>query len=256
MKREPSLEDPWSSIFQLPTHAGVAEHGDDEDDDEALWRRFSVAEGYAELGMYAEAHEELDLADQETGFRLLEVAVRKLDLFLAEGRWKDAAIYGEILTEFDPDEPAHFMKFATALHETGRTDTAIHALSLAPPKLERDPEYQYRLAGYELAAGTREDALFHLENAFALKPELRATALADPNLNSLVAEIPAKPRFIPSTPEYEYAPGDTDEDEDEDEDEEDWEVAEWEVEDKPASFECDPTAKPDFESDSDFECPF
>ncbi|MFT4548292.1 MAG: tetratricopeptide (TPR) repeat protein [Pseudoalteromonas tetraodonis] len=171
------------------------------DEDELVWRHLSAAEGYTELGMYAEAHRELDLADQHSEFRL-DVAKRKLNLYLMEERWKDAAIYGEIMTEFDPDEPSHFMKYATALHGLGRTDTAIYALSLAPSKAERDPNYQFRLAAYELEAGFREEALYHLENALALNPELKKTALLDPELADLVLEVPPIPRFVASEPEY------------------------------------------------------
>jgi tetratricopeptide (TPR) repeat protein len=180
------------------------------DRDKGPWRQLIAAEGYTELGMYAEAHQELDLADQHEQFRM-EVAARRLDVFLAQERWKDAAIYGEIMTEFFPDEPEHFMKYATALHELGQTGTAIYALSLAPADLERDPDYQFRLAGYELVAGTREEALFHLENAIALDSDRRESARRDPQLMALVDEVPDEPRFIPSQPPYEPEPGEEEE---------------------------------------------
>lgn len=166
----------------------------------------TAAEGYTELGMFAEAHEQLDLADARGDFRL-EVAIRKLDLFLLEKRWKEAVIYGEILTEFLPEEPEYYMKYATALHALGRTDRAIHVLWLAAyetdpaAQVERDPEYQFRLANYELEAGTREDALLHLENAIALEPKLRSRAWLSPKLRPLIAELPWVPRFVPSQPE-------------------------------------------------------
>lgn len=232
--RQPEFEDPFALPFPFFALA---------DEDDELWQQLSAAEGYTELGMFAEAHRELNLVDQHEEFRL-EVAIRKLDLFLAEKRWKDAAIYGEILTEFDEEEPAHFMKYATALHELGRADTAIYVLSLAPSKLERDPEFHWRLAGYELEAGTSEEALFHLENAIALDPELRHTARHDPQLKALVNEVPEAPRFIPSQPEYEPEPGERD---NRDDGAGDGEVA---------ASEFDPFDPFDPTADTDFECPF
>ena len=206
------------------------------DEDEIVWRHLSAAEGYAELGMYAEAHRELDLADQHSEFRL-DVAKQKLNLYIAEERWTDAAIYGEIMTEFDPDEPSHFMKYATALHGLGKTDTAIYALSLAPSKAERDPNYQFRLATYELEAGFCEEALYHLENAIALNPELKQTALLDPDLADLVLEVPPIPRFIASEPEY-------------DPDEfENCEVGS-------AAFSHSSTSATGFDPEENFDCPF
>ena len=169
-------------------------------ENEKQWQQLSAAEGYAELGMFAEAHQQLDLADEYHDFRL-EVAVRKLDLFVLEKRWKDAVIFGEILTEFLPEEQAPLMKYATALHELGHTDRAIHALSLAADEFECDPEYQFRLAGYEIEAGSRTDALRHLENAIALDPKVRTRAWVDPILRPLIAELPWEPRFVHSHPE-------------------------------------------------------
>ena len=162
-------------------------------------RQLSAAEGYAQLKMYDEAHCELDEVDQHGGF-CVEVAIRKLDLYLAESKWKEAAIYGEILTEFLPDEPTHFMKYAKALEELGRTDTAIYVLSLAPQELENDPEFQYRMATYELDSGTREEALIHLENAIALDPNMRKRAWMEAKFRTLMAELPWEPRFVSSQP--------------------------------------------------------
>ena len=116
-------------------------------------------------------------------------------------RWKDAVILGEILTEFLPEEQAPLMKYATALHELGHTDRAIHALWLAADEFECDPEYQFRLAGYEIEAGSRTDALRHLENAIALDPKVRTRAWVDPILRPLIAELPWEPRFVHSHPE-------------------------------------------------------
>ena len=44
-------------------------------ENEKQWQQLSAAEGYAELGMFAEAHQQLDLADEYHDFRL-EVAIR------------------------------------------------------------------------------------------------------------------------------------------------------------------------------------
>ncbi|MGI9241505.1 MAG: tetratricopeptide repeat protein [Verrucomicrobiales bacterium] len=175
-------------------------------ENEEPWRQLSAAEGYAELGMFAEAHQQLDLADKYHDFRL-EVAIRKLDLFLLEGRWNNAAIYGEILTDFLPEDQAPLMKYAAALHELGQTDRAIYVLSLAPEEAERDPNYQFRLAGYEMEAGSRDDALLHLENAIALEPKMRARAWADPRLRTLIAELPWESRFVYAHPGTSLRPG-------------------------------------------------
>jgi tetratricopeptide (TPR) repeat protein len=148
-----------------------------------------AAEGYFELEMFEDALDELETADQLPENRM-EVLTMQLSIFLAQKRWKDSLPLGEALCDLDPDEPQYFIQYAYALRELDRFEDARCVLLDGPEELEQSSLFYYNLACYEALLGETTTALSTLQHAFAIDPDLKSTALADPDLKSIHDNLP------------------------------------------------------------------
>lgn len=148
-----------------------------------------AAEGFFDLGMYAEAHEQLELADKDPDLRMA-VAARQLDLYIAEERWEDAVILGEVLADLDPENGDYSLQWARALHAQGKSEAALEVLGEAFCELEHDPEYRYYTALYSAVVGQSRKALYNLGQAIAMDSDWLKVALTEPELKDLVEKLP------------------------------------------------------------------
>ena len=143
-----------------------------------------AAEGYFALEMYEDALDELDTADIIPANRM-EVLAMRMEIFLAQKRWKESLPLGEALCDLDPDEPQYFIQYAYALRELGRIEDARCVLLDGPECLEESGLFYYNLACYEALLGEAQTALATLRHALAIDPALEKTALKDPDLASI-----------------------------------------------------------------------
>jgi|GEM_PF-599091 len=146
---------------------------------------------FAALGQYREAHAELDQITDEPEINL-DLTARRLELFLLEGRWKEATIPGEFLCEFDPDNPDHFINYAHALDQLGQTGEALQVLYLAPEEIKRLPVYHYNSACYEALTGETELAISYLKRACKMDKKFLTLAKNEPALACIRLQLPQR----------------------------------------------------------------
>jgi len=85
----------------------------------------------------------------------------------------------------EPKEATHFIDLAYAKRRTEGLHVAHAILTRAEEIHPTHGTIQYNLACYAAMAGRREDALGHLEIAFAGNPQTREWAAGDSDLSSL-----------------------------------------------------------------------
>jgi predicted Zn-dependent protease len=147
-------------------------------------RELLAAQGYAELGMFQEALEELrklPLSVKEDP----EVLEMELLILMQLKAWKEALGVSKRLCRAAPEAPIAFIHAAFCLHELGRTDEAKMALLNGPHSLENDPTFHYNLACYECILGELESAKRHLNRSFSMDKKFREFAKTDPDLAPL-----------------------------------------------------------------------
>ena len=142
------------------------------------------SQGYYELGMLAEAWEELEAIDAEHRDDPLVIQMRLL-LLLKEARWEEALAGSEQLIETDGKCAMGYIHAAYCLHEMGQTSKARELLLSGPSSLLREAVYFYNLACYEIALGKKEEAESCLQQSFEMDGGLREVARKDEDLECL-----------------------------------------------------------------------
>ncbi len=142
------------------------------------------AQGYFELGMLDEAHEELDQLEAKTLERP-EFLECRLFLLMQGSRWDEAVTLSRRLREIAPEEGSGYIQGAYCLHELGQTEDARLLLLGAPDQARQEPLYFYNLACYEAVLGNLESARNLLKHSFQLEEALRETARDDQDLEPL-----------------------------------------------------------------------
>ncbi len=153
-----------------------------------LERRILAAQGYVELGLHAEAREQLTNLPTEA---LTRVDVQEILLLclMAEQRWPEALEMTLRLCEEEPDEPGGFIHAAYCLHEMGRTADALEILRKGPAALRSKAVYYYNLGCYHAQLGNVEQALKLLRQSFEMDGSLRSVARKDQDLDQLRAQL-------------------------------------------------------------------
>jgi predicted Zn-dependent protease len=147
-------------------------------------RRFRAAQGYSELGMFADALAELEGLEETMRKSPAALEMRALILVRAK-RHTEALATAHALCEAAPESAAGFVHAAFCLHELGRTAEAKELLLAAPRGIENEPVFHYNLACYECALGNLDTARAHLEECFAMDKKYREFAKTDPDLAAL-----------------------------------------------------------------------
>jgi tetratricopeptide (TPR) repeat protein len=145
------------------------------------------AQGWAELGLPLEAHEELDRITPTVRGHPDVIMVRYL-IYASAKKWEMAAELAEIICNVVPQDPAGFIKLALALHELNRTDRARDVLLAIADKFPANTEIPYDLARYCCRLGERKVAWQWLRRAIDLSnsAEMKLRALEDPTLQELL----------------------------------------------------------------------
>jgi Flp pilus assembly protein TadD len=148
------------------------------------FRHAECAVGYANLGMFSDALEELetlspamssDAGVQEFKLRLLERA----------SRWQDAAGLAARLASAHPDEPRWFIAWAFAKRRSDSIETASKILTDAASLHPKDPLIQFNLGCYAAQRGDLSSAQNYVRHAIELDHGLEKLAHEDPDLEPL-----------------------------------------------------------------------
>jgi predicted Zn-dependent protease len=147
-------------------------------------RKIIAAQGYVELGLFAEAREELG-ALPENVFDRTDVIELTVLLLMGEQRWEEALTHARQLCEAEPDEPGGFIHAAYCLHEMGRTREAIDVLVRGPASLQGKAVFFYNMGCYRARLGEVDAAVEMLQAAFRKDESLRRAARRDPDLDAV-----------------------------------------------------------------------
>ncbi len=147
-------------------------------------KALSAAQGYLELGMFEDAHLELNRLSPEMLGRP-EFLECRLFLYMQQRRWEEALGIASKLRRTDPSLATGYIQAAFCLHELGRTFEAKELLLNGPESLRQNALYHYNLACYEAVLGEINSALDYLKKSFALQSDLRDVAREDSDLKSL-----------------------------------------------------------------------
>jgi tetratricopeptide (TPR) repeat protein len=151
-------------------------------------RHLLAAQGWIELGLFADAVDELDSITPKNRKNPDVLAVR-WGANSGAKKWEEAVELAQTLTEIAPDRFDGWWMKSYALHEMKRTQEAYENLASVIPKFSREHTAHYNVACYLVQLGRVDDAREYLKVAFALAPDMREGALADPDLESLWPEI-------------------------------------------------------------------
>jgi len=143
-----------------------------------------AAQGYLELGLHAEAAEEMRHLPKEA-FERGDVIEISLLCLMEQKRWGDALVVAEKLCRLEPRQAGGFIHAAFCLHELGRTREALDILARGPASLKTKPVYYYNLGCYLACLGEEEKAVALLLQSFEMDGTLRGHARHDPDLDRL-----------------------------------------------------------------------
>ncbi|MBL9129664.1 MAG: hypothetical protein JNG86_00585 [Verrucomicrobiaceae bacterium] len=155
-------------------------------------RRIAAAQGYVELGLHAEAREELSALPVDAHSRVDVIEITLLCL-MGEKRWEEAFALAANLCEKEPAEPGGFIHAAFCLHEMDRTAEALDFLGRGPATLRTKPVYYYNMGCYHAKLGQLHKALRYLSQSFEMDDTLRGYARKDPDLDVMREYL--KPKF-------------------------------------------------------------
>jgi predicted Zn-dependent protease len=143
-----------------------------------------AAIGYLELGMSVDAWNELEAIDAEHR-GLVHVLTVRLEVCRALEKWETMAEIARFLAENEPNESGHLLNLAYATRRFDKVESAESILSDAESKFPEDPLIKYNLGCYRAVLGRVGEAKLNLAEAFQRDPDLRITALDDPDLEGV-----------------------------------------------------------------------
>ncbi|MGC3990165.1 MAG: hypothetical protein QM796_10885 [Chthoniobacteraceae bacterium] len=144
----------------------------------------SAAEGYAELGMYLEADQQLESILPEHRHLPSVLAVR-LSIYSGLERWDLAEVVAKSLVLAEPENSQWWISLAYATRRTSSIEAARAILMSARDHHAGEPIIHYNLACYACQLGDLESAKQFLQAAFKIAPGIRSMALEDEDLASL-----------------------------------------------------------------------
>jgi len=147
--------------------------------------RVLAAQGYTELGMFADALAELDGIEKIAAPQQPAILEMRVLILMRMKKWRNALELSRQLCEAAPESGAGFVHAAFCLHELGRSADASAVLRAGPLSLQTEPVFHYNLACYECALGNLDEARTHLARSFSMDKKYRDFAKNDPDLEPL-----------------------------------------------------------------------
>ena len=152
-----------------------------EPPDQQYWQ---AAVGYAELGMFQDANDELEQIDPFNRAAPEVLAVR-LAIYGGLKKWELMQQIAKRLKEFDPDNVQWAISLAYATRQAFSIDVAMEILLDAEAKFPREAAIPYNLACYFCQLGEMKKAKRYLKKAFEIDLNWRKAALEDEDLEPL-----------------------------------------------------------------------
>ncbi|MDB6093091.1 MAG: repeat-containing protein [Verrucomicrobia bacterium] len=154
-------------------------------------RHLEFAAGYIELGLFAEAADELEMI--KGGDRLKpEVMMVRAELYMALKQWDLLLAMAQAVARQRPEEPKGWIYAAYALRELDRVQDARAMLLAAEPEHGAGcAVLHYNLACYECLLGDFPEAKRRLSAACSMDADWKAAALDDPDLKPMWEQIAA-----------------------------------------------------------------
>ena len=145
---------------------------------------FEAACGYAQLGMYLEANDQLENIDPFNRAAPKVLGVR-LAIYRGLKKWELMQQVAKRLKEFQPDNVQWTISLAYATRRAFSIDVAMEILIDAEAKFPREAAIPYNLACYYCQLGEIEKAKRYLKKAFEIDLNWRMAALEDEDLRPL-----------------------------------------------------------------------
>jgi tetratricopeptide (TPR) repeat protein len=147
-------------------------------------RSVTAASGFAELGLYQEAVEELENLPDYTKDDI-PVLATWLQIYQSWGKWSEAAAVSERLIEKAPDEADWYIALGFAVRRAQSLAAAEVILTAALQKFPGNGTLHFNLACYHAQLGNLDKARLYLQGAIAIEENFRTMALTDPDLRPL-----------------------------------------------------------------------
>jgi tetratricopeptide (TPR) repeat protein len=147
-------------------------------------RRVTAASGFAELGLFQEAVEELeDLPESSRDD--IPVLATWLQVYQSWGKWSEAEAVAERLIQKDPDEADWYVALGFAVRRAQSLAAAEVILAAALLKFPGSATIHFNLACYYTQLGDLDKARQYLKRAIHIDESFKKIALTDPDLQPL-----------------------------------------------------------------------
>ena len=153
-------------------------------------RLLTAAQGFLELGLPLDAHDEIESMDAEVR-HVPEVLEVRVEIYRALKKWELMQTVAKKLTEAEPADSRWPLAWAYATRRAESLDAARFILIAAWELHEKEPLIPYNLACYLCQIGKPEIAKDVIRHAFDLDPKMRLAALGDEDLRPLWDSIAA-----------------------------------------------------------------
>jgi tetratricopeptide (TPR) repeat protein len=144
----------------------------------------AVAEGYAALGMYEDANEELESVDPFNRTTPEVLSVRAA-IYHGLKKWELLRTVALRLTQLEPENLQWVVSLAYATRRAVSIEFARDILLAAKPNFPKEAIIPFNLACYACQLGEIDAAKDYLGKAFGIDPTWRETALDDKDLEPL-----------------------------------------------------------------------
>ncbi len=149
-----------------------------------FFKTLTYANGYRELGMYAEALKELDSLSEEQQSKKEHFHARLAVLIDAKS-WEKALPFANRLASSESNNPANLVNLAFVVRRASSLEGARAILESAARHFPNEAIIQYNLGCYSCCDEDLDTAKRHLKRAFELDPSFLKTSSQDEDLDPL-----------------------------------------------------------------------
>ena len=153
-------------------------------------RHLCAAQGYLDLGLPLEAHEEIESIEPEMR-TLSEVLAVRVFIYQALGKWDLMEAVARQLCRQQLDDPNWFVMLGYATRRAVGLQEALAVLAMVANRFPTCATILYNLACYAAQLGHLYVARARLAEAITLDSVFREMALTDPDLVELRGELSA-----------------------------------------------------------------
>jgi len=159
--------------------------------DDADYQHLRTAEGWLDLGLHADAMNEVELVTA-AGRKEPVALILRWRIHAAAREWETCVTLGRLLVDMAPDEAFGWVHRSYALHELKQTREAADLLKPALDKFPDEDLIPYNLACYACQLGNLDEAEALLRTAMRRgdPKEIKERALNDTDLTPLKDRIP------------------------------------------------------------------